>query len=128
MPDHVHPIVTGFAETSDAKSFIKAATQYSGCYFEQTVGEHLWQRYGYERVIRDDMELALTIGYIVSNPVSAGLVGHPSKQPFLGSQLYTVSELLEMCEYRDEWAGAGGRSSESAPEERPPEGGSHRSV
>jgi len=59
----------------------------------------LWQRYGYERVVGDDDELALTVGYIVGNPVRAGLVSDPAQYPFLGSGQYTPPDLMLMCEY-----------------------------
>ena len=91
MPDHVHLIATGCDESSEAKAFIKLS--------KQEYGQHLWQRYGYERVIRDDAELALSIGYIVANPVRAGLASHPAEYPFLGSEVYTLAELLLMCAY-----------------------------
>jgi putative transposase len=99
MPDHLHLIVAGLDESSDAKVFISRSKQYSGYYFKQAHGVRLWQRYGFERVVRDDNELALTVGYIVGNPVRAGLVGDPSAYPFLGSDRYTLAELLLMCEY-----------------------------
>jgi putative transposase len=89
MPDHVHLVAAGLDESSDAKAFIKLAKQYSGYYFQRENGLRLWRRYGFERVIRDDTELALTIGYIVANPVRAGLVDHPGKYPYLGSQRHT---------------------------------------
>ena len=73
MPDHAHLIVEGRDESSDARRFIKLAKQYSGYYSKQESGVRLWQRYGYERVIRDDAELALTIGYLLGTPVSAAL-------------------------------------------------------
>ena len=99
MPDHVHLIASGRDETSDARTFTKLAKQYSGYYFQRENGFRLWQRYGFERVIRDDAELAFTIGYVVGNPVRAGLVAHPSQYPYLGSLRYTILELLEVCEY-----------------------------
>ena len=113
MPDHLHFASHGTSEHSDCKAFIKAAKQYSGYAFKQRHDQRLWQRYGFERVIRDDAELASTIGYIISNPVRAGLVTHPSQYPHLGSQIYSVAELLKICEYRAESA------------DLPPEGGSH---
>jgi putative transposase len=103
MPDHVHFLVHGLADESDCKGFIKAAKQYSGYYFKQKYGERLWQRYGFERVVRDAREIAFAIGYIVANPVRSGLVEHPSDYPHLGSQRYAVSELLQMCEYSSAW-------------------------
>ena len=99
MPDHVHLIASGDAEQADVRRFIARAKQYSGFEFKRASGTRLWQRYGYERVIRDDRELAWTIGYIVANPVRAGLVSHPSGYPHLGSSVYTVADLLKMCEY-----------------------------
>jgi putative transposase len=113
MPDHVHFMIHGTAEDSDCKAFIKAAKQYSGYALRQRHEFRLWQRYCFERVIRDDMERAMTIRYIVSNPVRAGLAKHPADYPHLGSQIHSVADLLEMCEYRAESA------------DLPPEGGSH---
>jgi REP element-mobilizing transposase RayT len=102
MTDHLHALIRGQAEESDCKAFIKAAKQYSGFYFKQKHHHELWQRYGYEWVVRDHMERALVIGYIVTNPVEAGLVGHPAEYPFLGSERYSVEELLQICEYKGE--------------------------
>ena len=99
MPDHLHLIASGCAEEADVRRFIRRAKQYSGFEFKRAFGTRLWQRYGFERVIRDDMELAWTIGYVVGNPVRAGLVSHPSLHPHLGSSLYAVADLLKMCEY-----------------------------
>jgi len=101
MPDHLHLIVTGKTDQSDCKVFIKAAKQYSSYQWKQRHSQRLWGRYGHDRVIRDDWELAMTIGYIVANPVRAGLVAHPREYPFLGSSRYTVDELLAWCEYSD---------------------------
>jgi putative transposase len=104
MPDHLHMVVRGREAAADCKAFIKSAKQLSGYYFAQERGSRLWQRYCFERVLRDDLECALTIGYVVSNPVRSGLADHPSGYPFVGSQRYALSELLEICEYRDGWS------------------------
>ena len=101
MPDHVHLVIDAASERSDAKAFIKSAKQLSGYYFSKAHGYRLWQRYGYERIMRDEVERALTIRYLVANPVRAGLASHPRDYPFVGSQLYTIDELLQICEYSD---------------------------
>jgi len=44
----------------------------------------------------------MTIGYVVANPVRAGLAAHPRDYPFLGSSKYTIDELLAWCEYSEE--------------------------
>jgi putative transposase len=102
MPDHLHLIVRGETDTSYCKAFIKAAKQYSAYYHSQAAnGTRLWERYGEDRVIRDELELALTVRYVVANPVRAGLASHPKDYPFLGSQKYSVDELLQWCDYSD---------------------------
>jgi REP element-mobilizing transposase RayT len=95
----VHLIVSGLTDDSDAKSFIACAKQYSAFYYKREHGVRVWQRYGFEHFIRDEMELALTIGYVIANPVRAGLVAHPSDYPYLGSSRWSIEQLLEICEY-----------------------------
>ena len=102
MPDHLHSIVTGKSDQSDCKAFIKAAKQYSSYYWKREHQQRLWERFGHDRVIRDDMELALTIGYVLANPVRARLVAHPGEYPFFRSSRYTLDELLAWCEYSEE--------------------------
>ena len=99
MPDHVHLIVSGLDDDSELKTFIARAKQYSGFHFKGEYDFALWQRYGFEHFIRDEMELAQTIGCILANPVRAGLVSHPSEYPYLGSCRYSIKELLEICDY-----------------------------
>jgi REP element-mobilizing transposase RayT len=101
MPDHAHLGVDGERDDSNCLAFIKLAKQYSAFYYKQSFGQRLWQRYGYERFIRDDMERALTIRYLLANPVKAGLVSDPREYHGLGSQRYTVSELMPMSEYSE---------------------------
>lgn len=101
MPDHAHLVVDGERDDSDCLRFIKLAKQYSAYYYKQSFGQRLWQRYGYERFIRDAMERALTIRYLLANPVEAGLVGDPREYHGLGSQRYTVDELMLMSEYSE---------------------------
>ena len=101
MSDHVHLIVDGERDDANCLAFIKLAKQYSGYYFKQAFGQRLWQRYGYERFIRDDMERALTIRYLLENPVKAGLVRDPREFHGLGSERYTVEELMQISEYSE---------------------------
>jgi putative transposase len=101
MPDHLHLIVGGEDDEADCKAFIKSAKQYSAYYYSRARRAKLWDRYGHDRVIRDEMELAMTIGYVVANPVTAGLVKHPRDYPFLGSTKYTIEELLQWCQYSE---------------------------
>jgi REP element-mobilizing transposase RayT len=105
MPDHLHLVVDGRREDSDCKAFIKAAKQYSGYRYKREYGRSLWQRYGYERVIRSDMERALAIRYLLlANPVRAGIVADPRYFLGIGSTAYTVGELIQMSEYTSAYA------------------------
>jgi REP-associated tyrosine transposase len=97
MPDHVHLLTDGVSEGSDLRAFIKAAKQYSGYHFKQQHHTKLWQRYGYEHTLRDDIERATTIRYILDNPVDAHLAKEPEDYPFIGSERYTISELLQQA-------------------------------
>ena len=99
MPDHAHLVIDGERDDSNCLAFIKAAKQYSGYYYKQRYQRQLWQRYGYERVIRNYMERALTIRYVLANPVRAGLVADPRRYYGLGSQKHTIEELMELSEY-----------------------------
>ena len=103
MPDHAHLVVDGERDDSDCLAFIKLAKQYSVYYFKQAFGQRLWQRYGHERFIRDDMERTLTIRYLLANPVRAGLVSDPREYHGLGSQRYTVEELMQISEYSERY-------------------------
>ena len=100
MRDHVHLLVEGVCDDSDLRAFVKAAKQCSGYHFKQQYGARLWQRYCYERVLRADIERATTIRYIIDNPVNTGLVEEPEKYPFLGSECYTVAELIRQAAAR----------------------------
>jgi REP-associated tyrosine transposase len=103
MPDHGHLLVDGERDDSDGLAFIKLAKQYSAYYFKQAFGHRLWQRYGHERFIRDDMERALTIRYVLANPVKAGLASDPREYHGLGSQRYTVEDLMQLSEYSERY-------------------------
>ena len=96
MPDHVHLIVEAKEETSDLKRFIARAKQLSGYVYSQThQRRRLWQRYGFEHVLRDDESTQRSVRYVLENPVRAGLVRDPSEYPFIGSSVFDVKELLE---------------------------------
>ena len=95
MPDHVHLLVTGLEEQSDGRRFIKAAKQYSGYVFARSYGDRLWQRYGYERVLRSDEATLAVARYIVNNPLRANLVKEVRQYPFLGSDVYELDAVLE---------------------------------
>jgi REP element-mobilizing transposase RayT len=97
MPDHAHLLVRSTYEAAEGLTFIRLAKQYSAFHYKRRFGCRLWQRYGYEHVLREDIEEAATIRYIIDNPVRAGLVSHPAEYPFTGSMRYTMEELAQLA-------------------------------
>ena len=95
MPDHVHLLVAGQHPASHALRFITRAKQLSGFHYQKAFHQRLWQRYGYERVMRADEDTFTVARYILENPVRAGLVRHIQEYPFAGSDVFTLEELLE---------------------------------
>lgn len=84
MPDHLHLLVEGQTDASDCRRFISRAKQFSGFYFQKQFRERLWQRYGYERVLRGEEGTLSVARYIIENPVRAGLVKNVTDYPFTG--------------------------------------------
>ena len=94
MPDHVHLLVEARAETSDCRKLIKRAKQFSGFYYTKTFGERLWQRYGFERVLRNDEATLVVARYVLENPLRGRLVTRVEDYPFAGSRVYALAEIL----------------------------------
>jgi putative transposase len=94
MPDHLHLLIEAQAEDSDGREFINRAKQFSGYYFKQKTATPLWQRYGFEHVLRSDEATLGVARYILENPVRAGLVARVEDYPFAGSMVYPIAEIL----------------------------------
>jgi putative transposase len=71
------------------------AKQLSAFHYKQQYRLPLWQRYGYEHVVRDDEKTRVVARYIFENPVRAGLVRSPEEYPFIGSVTHSIQEVLE---------------------------------
>jgi REP-associated tyrosine transposase len=95
MPDHLHLLVEGESDDADCRRFIKSSKQYSGFYYSNAYRQRLWQRYGYERVLRNDEATLDVARYILDNPLRAGIVRDVREYRFVGSEKYTVAEILE---------------------------------
>ena len=98
MPDHAHLLVEGLQPNSDFRRFAKMTKQRSGGAYARSRGARLWQEGYYERVLRDDDDARALAKYIVNNPVRAGLVDAPEDYPFIGSDVWPLSELIETVE------------------------------
>ena len=95
MPDHRHLLVDGQSAASDAKRLIARAKQHSGYDYSKHYRDVLWQRYGFEHVLRDDEVTMLVARYIVENPVRGGLVKDARDYPFVGSLVYRLEDLVD---------------------------------
>ena len=103
MPDHAHLLIEARAADASALRFIRNAKQYSGYYYQRAFAARLWQRYGFERVLRDDEESFAVARYILENPVRAGLATKVEDYPFVGSDMYSIAEILESIQLRCRW-------------------------
>lgn len=95
MPDHAHLLVEAKTDSSNALRFISRSKQFSGFHYQQRHGQRLWQRYGYERVLREDEDTRRVARYIVNNLLRRGLVANAKDYPFVGSCVFSLDELLE---------------------------------
>jgi putative transposase len=94
MPDHLHLLVEGQSDGSDCKRFITRAKQYSGFYYSKALRSALWQRYGFEHVLRDEEITPVVAKYILENPIRAGMVRRVEDYPFVGSLVYPLADLI----------------------------------
>jgi putative transposase len=100
MPDHLHLLIEGTGPTSDCKRFIARVKQYSGYQHAGRFKERLWQRYGFERVLRQDETTFVVAKYILENPIRAGLVTRVEDYPYVGSLVYTLRDLLDSLQMK----------------------------
>ena len=95
MPDHVHLLIEGRYESSDCRRFVGRAKQFTGYHYSRAFGRRLWQRYGFDRVLRSDEAALVAARFVLENPVRAGLVRRVEEYPFLGSTTHAIEEILE---------------------------------
>ena len=88
MPDHVHLVVEGLRDDSDLKRFVSSAKQLSGYHYTREYRKVLWQRYGHERVLREEQSTRRVVAYVLENPVRAGLVQTVRDYPHIRSSVY----------------------------------------
>jgi putative transposase len=108
MPDHVHLLLEAQSDASDCRQFIKRAKQFSGYYFKQRFGKPLWQRYGFEHVLRNDEATLSVARYTLENPIRGGLVERVEDYPFAGSPMYPLADILAAVQMMpDNWRRSG---------------------
>ena len=95
MLDHVHLLIEGTSAAADLKRVAKRLKQGSAQSWAFRRNTRLWQEGYYDRALRPGEDPKAVARYIIENPVRAGLVDHPSQYPYLGSDVWTLEELLE---------------------------------
>ena len=105
MPDHLHMLVEGVDPCADGRRFFRLAKQYAGYGHAQVFGGRLWQRYGYEHVVRGTQTSRAVARYLLENPVRAGLATAVGDWPFSGAPTTSQPALIEWAYSSDEWSG-----------------------
>jgi len=95
MPDHMHLLVEGLREEADLRPFISEFKQKTAFTYKRLSGASLWQDGFHDHVLRSDECARAVARYLLENPVREGLVRHPLEWPYLGSERYTLRELME---------------------------------
>ena len=96
MPDHLHLVLEGMSQSSDFRHFAKVSKQRVDYVFRtQLAIRTTWQEGYYDRVLRPEEDPKAVARYIIENPVRAGLVTDPRDYPYLGSDVWTLDQLLD---------------------------------
>ena len=95
MPDHVHLLVEGHTAGADLPMFVKRLKQSSGQAYSRRTKQPLWQEGYYDRVLRPADDAKGVARYSVSNPIRAGMVPVPSEYPHVGSDVWSLEELID---------------------------------
>jgi putative transposase len=95
MPDHVHLLVEGISAAADFRRFVKRLKQSSGQVYSHRAKHRLCQEGYHDRVLRYDDNAKNIARYIIANPVRAGLARIPSEYLYVGSDVWSLEELIE---------------------------------
>ena len=82
MPDHLHLLVIGQHDRSNAKQFLSLFKQKSGYWFKKNYNENLWHISYYDHVLRKEESIQGVARYILDNPVRKGLVSDYKEYPY----------------------------------------------
>jgi REP-associated tyrosine transposase len=100
MPDHLHALIAGASEYSDAKRFTAVFRHRSGFRYRQRKGERLWQEGYFDRHLRKEDRTVDVVSYIVANPVRSGLCRTVCEYPYSGSSRYELADLVNAVQWK----------------------------
>jgi putative transposase len=105
MTDHLHVLVAGSAEYSDARRCASLFRRRTGYDFRRLHGRRLWQEGYFDRVLREQDATFDVVSYILANPVRAGLCDDAVSYPYSGSSRYSLEEIATSVAWRPESLG-----------------------
>ena len=84
MPDHMHWLVEGLSPDADFRHLMMVVRRRTSCRDRrrEPAQPPLWQDGYFEHVLRRDDDVRAVAGYILENPVRAGLVSRWQEYPF----------------------------------------------
>ena len=90
MPDHVH-LVLGPSEACDIVTFVGQFKNLAQrAVWSLGVPGKLWQGGFYDHFLRADEQVEKVVGYVLDNPVRAGMVARRGEHPFSGSLVFNL--------------------------------------
>ena len=95
MPEHLHVMIQGQADDSDAWQAMVDFKQRSGYWFWVNCCITRWQKDFYDHIVRKSEDLGAQVRYILENPVRRGLVKHWWEYPFLGAIGCDLGEIID---------------------------------
>lgn len=105
MPDHVHLLLRAVREDAALTRMMTAWRQRTGFAWSRLHARPLWQKGYWDHTLRTEEQILPFARYIVENPVRAGLVAHPGAYPWVGSEEYSLRDILDAAQVdlRSKW-------------------------
>jgi len=100
MPDHAHALAEGTRDDANFVGFVSMLKQRSAYDYSRVCPRRLWQEGFFDHVLREEESKIGIASYIIHNPVRAGLCTSVLDYPFVGSQRYTIRELIDAVQIR----------------------------
>jgi len=94
MPDHIHLLVSGQSESSDAWAAVVLFKQETGFWLGKHRPEIRWQKDFFDHIIRREEDLGAQVRYIAGNPVRKGLVRDWREYPFTGAVGVDLNDIV----------------------------------
>jgi len=94
MPDHFHALVEAEQDNCDFVRLVDRFKQQTGLAYRRCTGNTLWQPRYFDRILRDDDAPIAVAGYVIGNPLRAGLCNRPEDYRYLGSSRYSLQEIM----------------------------------